>query len=47
MKLLLGFMFVCVVVGTLYERRLPKSYLLPVVGISIVLAMGYFFLRQS
>ncbi|GEM_PF-1720479 len=47
MKLLLSFMFACVVLGTFYERRQPKFYLLPLVGISILMAIGYFVFRPT
>jgi uncharacterized membrane protein YfcA len=47
MKLLLVFMFTCVLIGTLYERRTPKHYLLPLVGISFLVAIAYYIFPQS
>jgi hypothetical protein len=47
MKLLLAFMVACLFIGTLYERRQPKFYLLPLVGISILLAIGYYVFRPA
>jgi hypothetical protein len=47
MKLLLGFMVMCLLLGTIKEGQPAKQYLLPIVGMSIVLAIGYFVFRQS
>jgi uncharacterized membrane protein YfcA len=47
MKLLVAFMVVCVFIGTRYERRQPKYYLLPVIGISILLTIGYYVFRPA
>lgn len=47
MKLMLGFMLTCLLIGTIWRDRSPRAYLLPVLGLSILMTIGFFFFNQT
>jgi uncharacterized membrane protein (UPF0136 family) len=47
MKMLLGFIFICLMIGTMWERQLPVRYLIPIGILAMLLMASYYYLNQA
>lgn len=47
MKLFLLFLCVSMIIGSVWGQKSARSYILPIIGLSVLIAAGYYVFRMT